>query len=502
MKTRKPMDEETKKKTSEALTKNKSAKSTPVVRTRSEEMKTLEANYNKSQKNIDLLKNSVGVLKSTIVKPPKDATKDQKEEYKKKKEEVKKNIEEIRNKIKAEKENQKRIKDEARGVKIREKAAKDIEKAAIKLDKIAANQNKLDALEIKTRGLLNKAKTPEQKQRAQEALQRISDNRSKQSDNDKKTNDFIKQKQLVVSSKNVVQKSNKGFFRFSEVCFSAYNAGAFWRELRTPEKKINFKFLDDSYNSLINELNSEIDEVANANIETSINSMQNKLKSGDVAAVAAMSFFNFPKISSILNKYIKASFEVGKQTASDELSVERPATPSINNQINNYTSGAIADEFINSTNTQAKESIRIGILNGISATAIAATLKVILGDSAKNFTKTKTIDIVAESLAIGRKMVFDKNVSKIQAYQRSEILDAKTCPICYELDGVSILPNDPLANLDQVHTNCRGLWVPVLENEDFDTNDIGVSKKIRNAFETDNRFGIPQTNAFKQLAKK
>jgi hypothetical protein len=42
------------------------------------------------------------------------------------------------------------------------------------------------------------------------------------------------------------------------------------------------------------------------------------------------------------------------------------------------------------------------------------------------------------------------------------------------------------------------VWVPILNDEDVD-DKWGVSKTIRNAFDTENRYGIPYTNGFKQL---
>lgn len=54
---------------------------------------------------------------------------------------------------------------------------------------------------------------------------------------------------------------------------------------------------------------------------------------------------------------------------------------------------------------------------------------------------------------------------QIHCYQRSEILDHKTCNFCLSMDGRCVAPGDPLTKMDQFHTGCRGIWVTVSKQE-------------------------------------
>lgn len=499
---RKPMSDETKKKIAEALTKNNPTPA-PTTQSRSKEMAGLEREFNSSQKRIETMKNVAKSLKSEIktpVKPEKGATKEQKAAYKKAKDAVKVKREEIKAKVKQEREKQKELKNKARDLKTKESANKLIEKAKIKNEKIASNQKKLDGMEVKIKQMMMKAKTPEQKQRAQDALKRVAENRVKQAEALTKNSQLIAEKTKIVNSTGSITKSNKGFFRFDEIiCFKQLSFTP-WRDLYRVEQKVNFNLLNDVFdNSQV--LEDEIYKSIMADSNRQISAIENKIKAGDIAAIAALSFLLYNRFYKQISEKIKVNFEVGKTMASEELKVERPATPTAKNQLNNFAAGQIADQSINEIDTAVKDSVRVGFARGVGIAAIIATVKAVYNDAAKKIAKRAAEIIVSTGVNEGRRLVFEKNIGKIQGYLRSEILDARTCEICRRMDGTQIRVNDTMAYLDQVHSNCRGVWVPILENEKAPSDKWGVSKSVAKAFDTNNRFGIPQKNEFKQIKK-
>lgn len=68
---------------------------------------------------------------------------------------------------------------------------------------------------------------------------------------------------------------------------------------------------------------------------------------------------------------------------------------------------------------------------------------------------------------------------QIHCYQRSEILDDKTCNFCLSMDGRSVAPGDPLTKMDQFHPDCRGIWVAVSKQELEPPKITGVPKFLR-----------------------
>jgi len=65
----------------------------------------------------------------------------------------------------------------------------------------------------------------------------------------------------------------------------------------------------------------------------------------------------------------------------------------------------------------------------------------------------------------GRSLAQDSNAHNIYALQRSEVLDEKVCDFCMSMDGLIVAQDDPEASEDEYHSNCRGMWVEIMNNE-------------------------------------
>lgn len=84
-------------------------------------------------------------------------------------------------------------------------------------------------------------------------------------------------------------------------------------------------------------------------------------------------------------------------------------------------------------------------------------------------------------------------VMGIQAWLRSEMLDAKTCPICADLDGIILPVDDPRWNgeLGQLaHIGCRAFWVPIY---DIGTMDYTLDEGIPNLITRSGFLQVPET---------
>ena len=69
----------------------------------------------------------------------------------------------------------------------------------------------------------------------------------------------------------------------------------------------------------------------------------------------------------------------------------------------------------------------------------------------------------------------------IQAWLRSEMLDAQTCAICHGLDGIMLPADDPQWNgeLGQLaHIGCRAFWVPIYDIGTMDYTDATAIPKL------------------------
>lgn len=271
-----------------------------------------------------------------------------------------------------------------------------------------------------------------------------------------------------------------------------------WRELSTMEERVEFKELNEAFNSIEDDLEEELTSVVTEDMERALMRMQNRLKAGDIAGIAAIAFVSMNKLYGILNTYAKEAYEKGKKGAAKELKVGQPITPTKKTQLMNLDSDMIAEAFATDINLAAKEKARDGLLKGIGTAAVMAAITVAVSERAGRMITNITGSLVGENINKGRSLVFEANVTKIRAFERSELLDGRTCDMCISLDKRVVTADDPMSKMDLVHTNCRGIWVPVLTSEEL-PNKVGMPKTIVDSFETVG--GVPSINAFKQLKK-
>jgi len=79
----------------------------------------------------------------------------------------------------------------------------------------------------------------------------------------------------------------------------------------------------------------------------------------------------------------------------------------------------------------------------------------------------------------GRFSVFESRPEIIHSLQRSEILDTRTCNYCLSVDGRSVYPGDEIAEIEQFHHMCRGIWVAISKTEADKPDVTGVPKDLK-----------------------
>jgi hypothetical protein len=94
---------------------------------------------------------------------------------------------------------------------------------------------------------------------------------------------------------------------------------------------------------------------------------------------------------------------------------------------------------------------------------------------------TKTI-LLSGYVNHGRNVVHESNSAKIYALQRSELLDSRTCNYCLAVDGRVIERDDPFGRNTIWHSNCRGLWVAILMEEEEKPSIDGIPQSLKDQF--------------------
>ena len=273
-----------------------------------------------------------------------------------------------------------------------------------------------------------------------------------------------------------------------------------FRALTLQEDRVNFQQLNEDLNTNESGLQDELSKMTRAEIDRYVAAVQKKIDAGDIASIASMSYMLFGNAKVAIAKTIKQSYEDGKTSATKEMGLkERPSTPKVDQQVMAMEADDMAQAYQFELEQKSRETIKNALMAGASTAAIAVAVKQAAQDTATKMITNIAGTVTGQYLNRGRTGVFQKNLTDVKAFQRSEVLDDVTCETCIALDGNVVKPDDPMAQMDIVHTNCRGIWVPIFEEDDEKPEVTGVSKKLRDSFDTVD--GRPQVNAFKQLKK-
>jgi hypothetical protein len=272
-----------------------------------------------------------------------------------------------------------------------------------------------------------------------------------------------------------------------------------WRPLTLAEKRVNFIKLNEEFNNLEGEVKKGMAAITGRAVASLLSKIKKLLDAGDVAKIADIKIGSKPEIRKVINDVVKQSLAVGKSTASQEMSVKPPSTPSIVVQANKLESDLITDSYANSIEGESKGFIRDAVLTGATTAAIIAGLRSRLADKTAQMINNTAGTIVGQNINRGRDVVYQEYVQQIYALQRSEFLDSKTCSLCLSLDKRVVGMDDPMAELTLVHTNCRGIWTVVLVNDTELPPITGIPKSIVARFDLVG--GSPIKNSFRQLKK-
>jgi hypothetical protein len=119
---------------------------------------------------------------------------------------------------------------------------------------------------------------------------------------------------------------------------------------------------------------------------------------------------------------------------------------------------------------------------GESITAALAAADAAAADAIDTLTSDATGILMSGYINHGRNVVFDKNSEDIYALQRSEVLDQATCNFCLSVDSRVVEKDDPFAQNTIFHSNCRGIWVAILKDEQDPPAIGGIPQSIRDRF--------------------
>lgn len=245
-----------------------------------------------------------------------------------------------------------------------------------------------------------------------------------------------------------------------------------WRPLTFAEKKVSFSLIEDNMNNI----EDSFDALARTILANAKDAFMEKLykamQDGDTKAIQDIEIKFISDYKALLKDTMKKAYEYGKNNVSTEIGVAVPS----NNAQSLAEIDLLADSIATKTAGDLESKAKIEVANALkqdtstlqAAGSVDATLEKLIDDTIIN---TKGL-IVSQSINNGRNDVFERNADNIHGLQRSEILDDRTCNFCLSMDGRVIDTEDSWAKTEIFHSNCRGIWVAIL-NDEQDKPDVG-----------------------------
>lgn len=458
---RKPLSEEHKKNISEALQKNGSNSNSTAQLV----IKGLTSTYVRSKKNTVKLRNVRESLKAQIRAIPRG------KKGKAAKNKIRAELKKIRSQIREEINKRKSIRKKAREFKRVLSANKRQKKSELRL-------MKLSKIRQKTQNLLLSAKTSKQRRALKKRLKRLDKA-------EKKTNSILQTSLETISSGGVKsKKKNKNPLNFNESFeFQLFNEEEYkpFRQLTGQEERVGMEFLNENFNDLQTDLEDELIQITEEELQKRSNFLERVIIANQLSKLLSFEFKLKNKVKDIVFKSMKESLNQGKANAVLELnkahdeSIVREKIPKELNDVIKLEAELIADQYSTELTNELKASISSTKAIGISS---ALVLNNALNDTKKRSSKLITNisgTVPGKYINTGRRQEFFRNIEKLEGYQRSEVLDKRTCNICMSLDMRTIGPNDPMANMNLVHSHCftEGNMVLTINGEK-DIKDIEI----------------------------
>lgn len=297
--------------------------------------------------------------------------------------------------------------------------------------------------------------------------------------------------------KNAIKKARKfkdGNVKMSEIAkklsieidnlkkktFAESNDFKGWRALTFAEKKVSFKGIQDFINEQEASFSDNATGLLREITETFIDRLNKLVQAGDMDKIKDLEMGRYAEYRGMIKAHLKKAFSFGKNNAALEMGVESPSNPSDLGRKLELYADTIATKHFYEIETKAKLAINnvVSKFGEKEIAAMAAAVSAITGSSEDIIANTAAI-IISDAINKGRSLVFSKNENKIYALQRSEILDEKTCNLCLSIDGRIVEKGDNLAKSTIFHSNCRGIWVEILNDEAELPKIDGVPNSIR-----------------------
>jgi hypothetical protein len=255
-----------------------------------------------------------------------------------------------------------------------------------------------------------------------------------------------------------------------------------FRPLTFAEQKVDFERLQSKMDDLESQFDQTTKDLLHTARDEYMAAFTRAAHDGDTQAIKDATLKVQADYARIIKNALKGAFEYGKNNAAKEIGADAPPNPAdVLRQID-IQADAIADQQIAQITHDSKNAYVQALNKGSSLTAALGAADAAAAASIDQLTTDATGILVSSYINHGRNTVFDQNSDDVYALQRSELLDPNTCNYCLSVDGRVIEKSDPFGQNTIFHSNCRGIWVAILNDEEEQPAIGGIPQTLRDRF--------------------
>lgn len=251
-------------------------------------------------------------------------------------------------------------------------------------------------------------------------------------------------------------------------------------KLTFAERKVNFTSIERSFDALEERFLSEANKITQKEKKAFLADMKKLVKSKDYAGISKLKMTYDGALAKSYSNVMKDFFDIGKKTASDEMSVKAPATSKDISGLYRSQALVLEDKVSTEVSNVAKDEALYSINKGLSEAAILKQTEKALDDKLRKIINASSTQAIGGAFNTWRVTVFETYPDKIYAFQYTAVLDARTTNLCMSLNGRVVKATDPAFSAYQPpnHIRCRSMWVEILTDEFIKPKIEGIPTSI------------------------
>ncbi len=310
-------------------------------------------------------------------------------------------------------------------------------------------------------------------------IEKVPDKKVEDEEVDTAAEDISKKKPTAEDKKKTDNKIEKAHEHINLVRkFEIVRGFQSWRELTFAEKKVDWVEIESMMDAMQAEFSKDAQEALMAAKTAFMTKLQAAYEANDTKAITDLEVKFILEYKLLVKDALKKAYVYGKAKAAAEMGIVPPANAAASMQQIDLLADTIANKLASDIETKAKISAVNGLKTDVSTLQVMGAIDLALEEAIKKGVDSAASIIIGQGINTGRNDVFYRNKDKIHGLQRSEILDEVTCNFCLSMDGLIVDSDDKWAQSDIFHSNCRGIWVQIMKDEQDAPDVTGIPDNL------------------------